>query len=241
MELRSRRSALVTDPVTAVASTSPAIEVLVTAGIGLLGVVMGGLIQMWSADLVASRQRRDRLKDEKADRDRQAEKLDADRKYLRAVLARQLEAYARACAQVMWDNDDEERSSASALPDFPDWPTDVAWELLGPNEMMTIRDIEVRVDIQREHVKGAVWYGANDEDDARSYYKDGAARIGLDAWLVSKELRQKAGVDPFEFPKEGGNFAESLAEHAAKLDEVERVFREKQQAAIDAAEGDDTP
>lgn len=218
------------DPGTTTTSALDLWEIAIPALAALLGVVIGGVLQIVSASYVARVQRTQRLNDEKAARDREAEELEADRKYVRAILARHLEAYARACAQAMWDNDDHEEKGATNPPEFPDWPPDIAWELLSPNEMMKIRDIEIRVDIQREHVKGSVWYGAADEDDARSYYMDGAARIGSEAWSVSKELRQKAEVDPFEFPNVGGNFAESLADRVERLDEEARLYEEKQAA-----------
>lgn len=229
------------DPGTAAASADTALDlwkVVIPALAALLGVVIGGVLQIVSAFWVAETQRTHRLKDEKAARGRDEDKLEADQKYVRAVLARHLEAYARDCAQAMWANDDHEEQGATNPPEFPDWPPDIAWELLSPNEMMAIRDIEIRVDIQREHVKGSVWYGAADEDDARSYYMDGAARIGSDAWLVSKELRQKAEVDPFEFPNVGGNFAESLADRVERLNEQARLHEEKR-AAKQAAGKDD--
>lgn len=231
---------MATDPTStaeAATTTFDLWKVAVPAIAGLLGVMIGGSIQAFTAFFVANRQREHRLEDEQAERDRQDAKLEADRKFLRATLARHLEAYARSCAQAMWANDDYEEQGATNPPDFPAWPADVPWELLGANEMVTIRDIEIRVDIQREQVKGEVWHGAADEDDARSFYMDGAARIGLEAWQVSQELRRKAGVDPFEFPKGGGNFAESLADHVARLDEKAREYEERR--AAKAAAGKD--
>lgn len=205
-------------------------EAAVPAIAGLIGIVIGGSIQLFTASYVANQQRKHRLEDEQAGRAREEEKLEADRQFLRASLARHLETYARSCAQAMWVNDDFEEQGATNPPNFPVWPADISWELLNANEMVTIRDIEVRVDIQREQVRGEVWHGAANEEDARTYYMDGAARIGLEAWQVSQELRRKASVDPFEFPRMGGNFAESLAEHVARLDEQARQYEERQAA-----------
>lgn len=227
------------DPMAGATSTALGLwEIIIPAMAALLGVVIGGVLQIASASYVARTQRAHRLSDEKAARDRDSEQLEADRKYVRATLARHLEAYARACAQAMWDNDDEELQGATNPPQFPDWPPDIAWELLSPNEMMAIRDIEVRVDLQREHVSGNVWHGAGDESAARVYYMDGAARIGTEAWSVSKRLRQKAEVDPFEFPSGSGNFADSLAEHVERLDEKARLY-ETRRAAKEAAKEHD--
>lgn len=228
------------DPGTAVAAADTALDlwkIVIPALAALLGVVIGGVLQIVSAFWVAETQRSHRLKDEKAARGRDEDKLEADQKYVRAVLARHLEAYARTCAHAMWDNDDHEGKTAINPPAFPPWPLEVSWELLGANEMVAIRDIEVRADIERSHAEGSAWYGASDNDDVRSYYKDGAARIGLDAWTQSKRLRIKAGVDPFEFPSVGGNFAESLADHVERLDEQARLYEKKR--AAKKAEGKD--
>lgn len=215
------------EPTTVASSVSETLDwwkVWAPAGAGLLGVMIGGVIQAGTAFFVASRQREYRLDDEQAERDRQSAKLEADRQYVRAILARHLEAYARTCAKAMWANDDPEEEGATVAPKFPKWPPTVSWELLGPNEMVEVRDIEVRVDIQRENIEGTVWHSGADEGEAREYYMDGAARIGYEAWCLSQRLRSKAGVDPFDFPKIGGNFAQSLAEHVAKLDEKAREW-----------------
>lgn len=200
------------------------------AVIGLLGVLVGGGIQAVSSFWMAGRQRKDRLKDEAAARDREAATTEAGRSFVRAILARHLEAYARSCAEVMWANDDPDEEGAMMPPKFPAWPPDTAWELLAPDEMMMIRDIEVRVDIQRQQVEGVFRIAAADEGEARSYFMDGAARIGLDAWKAAQELRVRAGVPPFKFPRDDGGFAQSLAEHVKHLDESARLAEEHRAA-----------
>lgn len=201
-------------------------KALIPAAFGLGGVVVGGVIQASSAFVVATQQRRFRLEDEKAERERASAKLEADRSFARALLARHLEAYARACAKVMWANDDHEEEGATGLPDLPPWP-EIGWELLGANEMAKARDIEVRVDIQKDWVQGAVWHGASDVDDARTYYRDAAAEVGLEAWTISEKLRREAGVDPFSFPEGNTSFATALQEHVTRLEEREVARREK--------------
>jgi hypothetical protein len=208
-----------TDPTAvaqATAATSDVWKTLIPAAFGLGGVVVGGVIQSGSAFFVALQQRRFRLDDEKGERDRAYAKVEADRSYARAVLARHLEAYARSCAQAMWANDDPDEEGTTGLPDFPPWP-EVSWELLGANEMAKARDIEVRVDIQKDWVQGAVWHGASHEGEAREYYRDAAAEVGLEAWNISRRMREEAGVEPFSFPKGSSGFAEALQEHADRL------------------------
>lgn len=217
-------------------------KTLIPAAFGLGGVVVGGIIQAASAFFVAVQQRRFRLDDEKAERSRADAKVDADRSYARALLARHLEAYARACAKAMWANDDPEEEGASGLPDFPPWP-EIAWELLGANEMAKARDIEVRVDMQKDWVQGAVWHGASHEGEAREYYRDAAAQIGLEAWNIARRLRDEAGVEPFEFPEGSVGFAEALQEHITRLEENQRARKERiaarRAARIAAGEEDD--
>jgi len=221
------------------ASRAPDWDVWVPAVTGLIGVLVGGFTQIGSAFLVAWQQRHHRLVDERAERERAQAAVDAERQYARAILARHLEAYARSCAHTMWCNDDPEEEGAMAIPDFPDWPRDVSWELLGAREMMEVRDIEVRVDLRQEQTAGAIHHGAATEQDARDYYRDSAARIGLEAWRVSEKLRTQAGVVPFEFPTGGSNFAEALAQHVAKLDEVVREWEERRRARAAAGQDDD--
>lgn len=204
------------------------------AVIGLLGVLVGGGIQAISSFWMARQQRKDRLKDEEAARGRETAKTEAGRSYVRALLARHLEAYARSCAKVMWANDDPEEEGAMMPPEFPAWPPDTAWELLAPDEMMLIRDIEVRVDIQRQQVEGVFRVAAAAEREARSYFMDGAARIGLDAWKAAQGLRVKAGVAPFKFPRDDGGFAQSLAEHVDRLDEQALQSEERRAAKLAA-------
>ena len=201
------------------------------AFIGLMGVLVGGVIQTVTTMVMAGFSRKDRLADEAAARGREEEKREAERKFVRAILARHLEAYARECAEVMWANDDPDEEGAMNPPEFKNWPNDIAWDLLGSNEMMMVRDIETRVDIQRRQVEGLVHMDASDERQARSYFMDGAARLGLDAWKAAKELRRKAGVEPFKFPRDGGGFAQSLADHVGNLDDRARLYEERKIAA----------
>lgn len=201
-------------------------KTLIPAAFGLGGVVVGGIIQSASAFFVAVQQRRFRLDDEKAERSRADAKVDAERSYARAVLARHLEAYARSCAKAMWANDDPDEGGGGGLPEFPPWP-EIAWELLGANEMAKARDIEVRVDMQTDWVHGAVFHDASDEGEAREYYRNAAARIGLEAWKIACRLRDEAGVERFQFPEGSVGFAESLQEHITRLEEKERARKER--------------
>lgn len=222
------------------ATAAEVLKTLIPAAFGLGGVVVGGVIQSTSAYLVAFQQRRFRLDDEKAERERANAKVEADRSYARAVLARHLEAFARSCAQAMWANDDQEEEHATGLPDLPPWP-EVSWELLGANEMAKARDIEVRVDIQKDWVKGAVWHGASHAGEAREYYRDAAAEIGLEAWHISRRMRDEAGVEPFDFPKGNGGFAEALQEHADRLADKERARQKRltERRAVKLAAGEE--
>ncbi|MET3528150.1 hypothetical protein [Phenylobacterium koreense] len=212
-------------------------ETLIPAGVGLLGVLLGGAIQTYSSSSVSNQQRRDRLLDEAKAREREAAKEEAQRQFVRAVLARHLEAFARSCAEAMWHNGNPEIDGAAAPPSFPAWPA-VQWELLGSSEMIRIRDIEIRVAILRDSTEGAVIYGASHEDEARSFYAEGAAAIGLEAWNLAQRLRTDAGVDAFRFPREGANYAEALQDHVEHIAQREREARERRAARIAAGDSD---
>lgn len=230
---------MTTEAAAAAASGGVDWSVVVTAGTGFLGVLVGGLIQAGASYWTSEQQRKHRLLDESAERGREQAAVDAERQYVRAILARHLEAYARACAQAMWTNEDPEEDSAQSAPNFPDWPSDVSWQLLGANEMLEIRDIEVRVDMQHEQADGSIRYAASGIEEAREYLRDSAARIGLEAWRVSQKLRTKAGAQPFEFPGEGGNFAEALASRVEALDQQRREWEERRAKAAASGEADD--
>lgn len=198
------------------------------AWLTLAGVVVGGMLQLASATLVAQVQRKQKLSDDKAERERKAGLLEAERDYVRAMLARHLESYAHECTKVKWHNEDPETTGALRPPEFPAWPP-VSWELLGASEMMAARDVEVRADLQRAQAEGTVHYGAGDVVDARRYYSDGAARMGLEAWHVAVRLRAQAGVEAFTFPEVGYDFVQPLRDHVQMLADREREYEEQQE------------
>lgn len=204
-------------------------KVMISAAIGLAGVLVGGLIQLFSANLIAGLQRKHRLADEADARKREETGIESERNFVRAVLARHLEGFARKCADAMWQNGDPEVDGAAVPPDFPKWPH-VEWELLGANEMLRVRDLEVRVSILRDSTEGSVIYGASQVDEARTYYAEGAATIGLEALRLAEQLRFEAGVDPFRFPEQGANYAKALEEHIAEVHERTRLAEERRAA-----------
>ncbi len=171
-------------PINAVVPFIPAIS-------ALGGVVVAGVLQMVSAYVIGRKTRSDRLADEAAARGRERTKIEARENYEKAVFARHLEGYARACAETIWDNSDDDSVGASSPPAFPQWPNDIKWELIGAREMMKARDIEIRVEIRRKGVEGDFHYNASDESDAREIFSDGAARIGWEAWSIAKDMREE--------------------------------------------------
>jgi hypothetical protein len=201
---------------------------------------------MVTAFFVAGQQRRHRLQDDRDERDRAAARQRADRNYARAILARHLETYARACADVMWENRDPEKEHddpATGLIELSDWP-DVAWELLGANDMMKAKDIALRFDLQKKAVSEGAWYATNSPDEERDYFAEAAARLGIEAWRLAQEMRQEAGVAPFEFAPGGPNFAKSLTDFVTEVEETKRKVeeaREARRAARLAAGEEDDP
>lgn len=208
------------------------------AAIGVFGVFVGGLIQLVSTYFAADLQRRHRVADEKAARQREMQGRESQRNFVRALIARHLEAFARQCASAMWHNGNPEEEGAAKVPDLPEWPP-LAWDLLDANEMVEIRDIEVRVDILRDSTEGAVFYGASHIDEARKYYAEGAATIGLEAWRMAQRLRASANIEPFRFPKQGANYAEALEEHVEALENRVREADARRAARRAAAGGED--
>lgn len=178
---------------------------------------------------IALRERNDKLADEQAQRDRVDDKLCTDRAYARSLLARHLEAFARKCADVMWENTNPEHDNVQDVPRLPEWP-DVPWELLGADEMMKTRDIAVHVDMHREVVEGNAYWGASGPDDERRYRADGAAIVGYQAWNIAVRMREDADVAPFAFPEGPTNFAEALAEHVHDREE-QRIIADERRAA----------
>jgi len=230
----------------AVAAQAEFWKTVTPAAIGLLGVLVGGGIQMITAFILADRQSKQREKAEREERERAAARTTADRNYARAILARHLETYARACAEVMWENRDSEKERddpATGLIELRDWP-DVAWELLGANDMMKAKDIALRFDLQQKAVSEGAWYAANSPDEARDYFAEAAARLGIEAWRLSQEMRREAGVEPFEFAPDGPNFVKSLTDYVAELEEAKRkaeVARGARRAARLAAGEEEDP
>lgn len=204
------------DTLTAVGQT------LLTAGLPLVGAWIGVRWQAAQDADRASRERRHKLDDDQAERDRVDAATTARRAFLRALLARHLEAYARQCAEVMWHNLNVEFTGSKGVPPFPEWP-EVDWELLGADEMMRIRDIPVQVEMHKDTTSGNVYWSGGSEEQDRPYYAEGAAVVGTQAWLTAKTLREDAKVSAFEFPANTSNFAESMAEHLAELEEGRRI------------------
>jgi hypothetical protein len=207
-------------------------KALVPAAIGLAGVLVGGLIQLFSAGFIASLQRRHRIADETTAFNRKNAETESERNFVRAVLAMHLEGFARKCADTMWMNGDPELDGAANLPDFPKWPK-VEWRLLGASEMLGVRDLEVRVSILRDSTEGSVVHGASDVWEARSYYAEGAATIGLEAQRLAGQLRAKAGVEPFRFPDNGANYVRALEERIAEVQEKERMAEERRSSRVE--------
>lgn len=202
---------------------------MIIALTGFGGVVVGGVLQAATAFFVVSQQRKFRLTDEAAERNRSEAQREADRTYTRAILARHLEAFARSCASAMWANGNPENDDGMPLPSFPAWP-EVDWKLLGAGEMTNALDIEVQVEMRKDRVDGDIIYGASHADEAKAYTRDGAARLGWDAWNIAKRLRVEAGIAPFQFPEGTSNYAEALQSHMDQLNAQETARLERRAA-----------
>lgn len=202
----------------------------VLAVIAALGAAMvAGHQQRRTAAEAASRQSHDRREERDYQTQLEQAKHDADRAFALLSVARHLEAYARACADVVDYNEtpyqQRQHDDAAHIPDFPEWPQ-IDWRLLGAVLTARARDIEERVSLRLETVKSGVEWVVNDAEDAREHYSEGAALIGLDAWNAAQALRTEASVPAFVFPEEGWNYSETLINKMEKL-ESERLARRR--------------
>ncbi|WP_436356990.1 hypothetical protein [Brevundimonas sp. CEF1] len=189
------------------------IIVALITGLGTFGVAIVGMVE--------------RNGQAKAKQKRKQTVRQAEINYTKALMAQHLEEYARSCAETVWHNNDDETQGDGALnpPDFPNWPDQIDWTLIGASEMIKGRDIELRVKIRQQTIDGNLHYSASSEHDAREIFADGAARIGLEAFRVADDIRREIGVKPFEYPPHGINHREALKSRVDELDNRANLYR----------------
>lgn len=177
---------------------------------GLLGVLIGGVLQWWQADSIARRQRAEAAQ-VAARVDAAAERIATEGRARAAYpLILHLEKFAYSCAEAVAANDEPD-GKATWVPELPAWPP-VHWESLGPDWQVRLMDFARVLALRKSYIRGDA-AEAFDEADKRYTYGVGAAKLGLDAWSLAAELRRDAGIAKFEFPNDGWNYPEMMHDH----------------------------
>lgn len=184
----------------------------------MLGVLVTGAF----AIIVAERQAK-RAGDERR-RDRLEQREEADAKSAEAAafqalaVARHLEAYARECADLAVDQYLTDGGFPKRPPELKAFNA-IAWERLGAVATAEAMDLVQRHRLRRGYIVGDAEESGGDADERMGIYRDGAARLGLDAWETAVVLRSRAGLPAFDFPDDGWNFVGTLRERIAAADE----------------------
>ncbi|TXN03069.1 hypothetical protein FV222_08900 [Methylobacterium sp. WL103] len=125
----------------------------------------------------------------------------ADGTYLAMRLAVNFEAYAKACATFVSENEHPEHRPDEEFPDWittlpgqPDLPDDAdGWKALNANDAsavlgfsMAIKDAQSVIDAIVEYTPDGIGDSAQEE----------AAKLGLQAWEIADRLRSAHKLDP---------------------------------------------
>ncbi|MFN7106774.1 MAG: hypothetical protein ACK4MY_01000 [Brevundimonas sp.] len=185
--------------------------------IGALGGVwLGGRMQSQQAERIYQKQRDDRLAETKASTDARNEAAKEHRAFVAHRLARVLERYAKDCAMVGSNHNDEE-SGLTSIPDL-NFPNDLEWEAVGALRAAAVRDFQNTIPLVKGFAVGAAGkFGpplASLEATAHAkvIYSDYAARLGRRAWQQAETLRKEAGLPAFAFVEDGWDYAAFLSE-----------------------------
>lgn len=189
-------------------STLQIVSAAIPAVTGLLGVMVGGVLQWWQADSVARRQRAeaDRKDNQLAEA---AEAELARRRTLAAYpLALHLEAFAKQCAERVAHNTDQGEVDGWSPPSLGDYPA-TNWGALEPAWQVRLTDFASALLLRLNFIRGSV-DDAADAAEARSIYARANAVIGLDAWSLAEVLRREAGIEAFKFHEDGWDYVEMM-------------------------------
>lgn len=193
-------------------TTMQVINTAVPAVSGLLGVLIGGVLQWWQANSVARRQQEEANRKEQAVAAAATAEL-ARRKVLAAYpLALHLEAFAKACAErVSFNTDPLEAENTQRLPSLGSYPTSNSGAL-DPQWHVRLTDFSSALDLRRNFINGRL-EEASDIAEARAINAQSAAVVGLDAWSLAEALRREAAIAPFQFHEDGWDYVEMMQAH----------------------------
>jgi hypothetical protein len=125
----------------------------------------------------------------------------ADGTYLALRLAVNFEAYAKACATVVSDNeypehhpDHEFPNWITTLPEPPELPDDAdGWKALDANEASAVLGFSMAIKDAQSVIYAIAEYTLHDVGESA---QEEAARLGIQAWEIAKRLRVSHRLDP---------------------------------------------
>lgn len=169
---------------------------LLVASIGLVGVLVGGLMQIAGGELAAWRQRQAQRKAETRDRGLAA-----------LALAEHLEQYVLDCRTVVSNFSDtiwltpvqpENPFGSVVLTGEPiaSWPDLVDWKLLGLSLAVDAAQFRRRTELVHDGLKFD--FTVLEGEDYHAAAADAAAHLAMDAWEIAARVRREYDLAPFD-------------------------------------------
>jgi len=169
-------------------------------------------------------------------------KYRVDGTYLALRLSVNFEAYAKACATVVSDNENPEHHPdeqfpnwISKLPEPPELPDDAdGWKALNANDASAVLGFSMAIKDAQSVINGV---GEYTPDDIGESAQEEAARLGLQAWEIASGLRATHRLTPV---KQRFDYVAQLRSEIAKADErnKEAHLRRLERSAGIAQEAD---
>ncbi|MEB1942412.1 hypothetical protein VDR83_11085 [Xanthomonas campestris pv. campestris] len=183
---------------------------LVTGCTGVLGVVVGGIIQTRAANK------------------REVARTAEDARYLAVTVSGLLDDFAGGCADVMYDNGDESSERRATAPALTLSGLDVNWRSLPPDLLDRTFAVPRAHKLAMERIEWERW---NDPEEGWTERQYQYTLLGMLAGDVSKALRTHVGLPP----RTQGLFDvyPLIEDQKLKLDGL-REEREKQNAEMHA-------
>lgn len=151
-------------------------------------------------------------------------------------LAIALEAYADECSTLLSDSEAYDASDGHGgrprgrLSDLPPYPEEIDWKALGLRLTTAALTFRVAIGAANAKVAGAFEYG--DDEEGVLEVRGAAARLGLKAVALAKDLRASHGIEPQELDPEW-NVETYLKERHAAYGQIRAKRRELNQRMWD--------
>lgn len=181
---------------------------LITSGMGLLGVAVGGILQWLLSERTAAREAKARRADATDAKESEARKGTYIRAFPSLKVALHLEEFAFKCAQTISDLADPD-TPHHYIPPVEDWPSDIVWAHLGASTEARVRDFVKSVELERSYINGDLHESYSDAESSMIIER-AAGRIGFRSWTIACEIRNAAELPAFAFPEHGWNYVETL-------------------------------